>query len=476
MLLKRILACTLALSFVLPLVACGKDDSSVESQSDKVTVSLPPVDDTSDGEGDSNPLKVLGDDVQKEIVWMSDSDLNPAADGERSVALTLFEDYCGGKIVYRQTAWDKRFDDLAAAVLGGSAPDIFPYHWIAFPGQLIQDIYQPVDPIVDFDDPLWAGVKSTADQYIFDGDHYLAPLAFNASATMLYNKDFIDEIGADDPYELYMNGEWNWDTWRGIMEEWVASGTEEDPRYGFNGYFAPQIIQSTGKTLVNYENGVFTNNLNDPDIERAETFLYNLAKDGLYREGWIGGGRDAFKQNIIFYSMGDWAYTGTSAGPKEDENWGLVPIPADPNADGKFTTGDLVAHMWVKGSTATEAVQAWYNCNRIAYTDETYSATDREKFFSQNPYWTEEMYQVKRDVVSDEYQLLFEYGYGVSMNLGDDQTAPDGQCVINKLYNKVLTIDGEAGTQYTWAQVRDEYSAVVDSELAFLNDALANLG
>lgn len=478
MLLKRLLAGSLALCMVLPLVACGNDDSSEVTQSDKVTVSLPPVDDTGDGDSDgesSSPLFVLGDDVQKEIVWMSDSDLNPAADGERSVALTLFEDYCGGSIKYQQTSWDKKFDDLAAAILGDNAPDLFPYHWIAFPSQITQNMYQPVDSIVDFDDPIWAGVKETAEQYVFDGKHYVAPISFNASATMLYNKDYIEEIGADDPYELYMEGNWNWNTWRGIMEEWVATGTEEDPRYGFNGYFATHLVQQTGKTMVAYEDGVFVNNLGDPDIERAETFMYNLAKDGLYLEGWIGGGRDAFKKNLLFYSMGDWAYTGTSAGPKEDENWGLVPIPSDPNSTQKITTGDMTAYMWVAGSDASDAVKAWFNCNRVAQTDESYRATDREKFFSQNPYWTDEMYQVKLDVVSDEYTLLFDYGYGVSVTLGDDNSASDGSCVMTKLYNNVLKTDAETSTQYTWAQVRDEFSPIVDAELSYLNDALANM-
>lgn len=470
---KRVLAGSLALAMVFPLAAC-KNDEEEQSRSDAVTISLPP--DTSDGDEESAyPISALSDDARKTIYWMSDADLNPALGKDRSVALTLFEDYCGGKISYIQTSYDKKFDDLAASILGDSnRPDIFPYHWMAFPSQVSKGMYQPVTDIIDFNSPLWSGVKDTADQFVLDNEFYVAPYNIEASALLVYNKDSIDEIGADDPYELYQNGNWNWNTWESIMTKWVDTSTEETKRYGFNGYFATQIVQQTGKTMVTLEDGVFVNNTKDPDIERAETFIYNLAKNGLCYDTWIGSASSAFQQNCLFYSMGEWALSGNN-GPGEEDNWGIVPIPADPNTSEKYTTGDIKAYMWVKGSDADEAVQQWFNCSRLAVTDEQYVAADREKFFVANPYWTDEMYQVKLDVVSPEYTLLFDYGYGISPKMGDDETDEKKMSVVKRLYTLVVSTNEETESQYTWSQVRDTYSPVVDAELAELNAAISSM-
>lgn len=71
-------------------------------------------------------------------------------------------------------------------------------------------MYQPIDSIVDFSQPLWSATKDTADQFMLNGKHYVAPLGYSASAMLCYDKDIIDAEGLDDPYELYVNNEWTW--------------------------------------------------------------------------------------------------------------------------------------------------------------------------------------------------------------------------------------------------------------------------
>ena len=43
-------------------------------------------------------------------------------------------------------------------------------------------MYQPIDSIVDFSQPLWSATKDTADQFMLNGKHYVAPLGYSASA------------------------------------------------------------------------------------------------------------------------------------------------------------------------------------------------------------------------------------------------------------------------------------------------------
>ncbi len=480
MLGKRILAGVLALAMVLPLVACG-NEAEESSQSDKVTVPLDQFTTTSgDGEGGEEaapPISALPDDAVKTLKWMANYDLNPAADADRSTSLVLFEDVCGGKIEWVQTSWATQYTDLANAVLGNNAPDMFPYSTMSFPMHVAAGFFQSIEDVVDFNDPLWSDMKETADQYVLNGEHYVAPIASSASVIMAYNKDGIEEYGLEDPWELYQAGEWTWDKWVEIMEEWVSYSTEEAPKFGVNGWYQPQLVQQTGKTMVNYVDGKFVQNLFDPDIERVETLIYDLAKNGLNESNWYGNARNCFKSGkSLFYVMGAWALTGTTNGPKEDSNWGICPMPSDPNntSGQKIASVDLTAYMWVNGSTSADALKMWYNCCRMAETDETYREVSKQKFFADNPYWTEEMYEGMIASNSDEHLKIFDYAFGISTVMSDETAGENRYSVTKKLYEFVTQYD-ESGTQYTWTQVRDTYLPVVETELADLNAKIAAL-
>lgn len=463
---KRFFAGVLALSMVFSITACGSSDSSSKNDDDfeatnnvKVTA--------------SDKITQIPDGAEGTIIHLGENDLNPTKKyPEKSTELSLFEQK-GGKITFKQTSNEKRFDDLAAAITANKdIPDIFKYEWLAFPSQVVRDMYQPIDSIVDFDSDLWKSSKETAEQFKLADKHYVAPLGYSASAMLCYDRNVIDAESLEVPYDLYMDGEWTWNAWKEIMSEYVSNAPADTERYGVNGFFRTHLVQQTGKNLVNYnaETGMFESNLKDPDIEKAQSFLYDLMKEKLVLNGWIGGARDCFNQNCLFFAMGDWAYSGT-AGPKEGENWEIVPIPAYDENPQKITTSDMTAYMWVKGSEKSDAVKTWFECCRVALTDPEYAQANKDKFMENNKYWTDEMYDVKMDVVSEDYMMIFDYAFGVSSALGDRKQFDGNQCLVDYLYAAASTQD-EDGNQPTWASVREEYSATVDSELNDLNSRL----
>lgn len=336
-------------------------------------------------------------------------------------------------------------------------------------------MYQPIDEIVDFESPMWEDTKETADQFMLGGEHYVAPLGYVASAMICYDADVIEDEGLDDPYELYKKGEWNWDTWEEIMREYVSNAPADTQRYGINGFFKQHVTQQTGKNLIVYDSATntFSSNLMDPDIEEAQNLLYELGKDGIILGGWIGSADSCFTQNCLFYGMGEWAYTGNS-GPTEKDNWAIVPMPQYTKNPQKITTSDMTAYMWVKGSNNPDAVKTWFECNRIAKIDPDYIDAAKLKFFENNPNWTEEMYEVKMDVVSDDYLMIFDYAFGLSSRMGDRSEFDGNQCLTDYLYNGSSTQD-EEGTQQTWAAIRESYTATVDQEVKDLNAKVAEL-
>ncbi len=480
---KRLLASVMAVCLSLGAASCGSSDSSTGG-SDSASADTESVAEASSADEsfeeknnveveETSEVENLPAGEESVITYLGENDLNPTrANPEKSTALTLFEQK-GGSIKFDRTSNQDRFDKLAAAIASqADVPDIFKYEWLAFPSGVVKGMYQPIDSIVDFSTDLWSSSKETADQFMLGGEHYVAPLGYVASSMMLYNKAEIEANSLDDPYELYMNGEWNWDNWHKIMSDYVSNAPADTERYGINGFFRPHIVQQTGKTLVKYnpEDNTFENNLLDTDIEKAQTLLYDLMKENLILGGWIGGADECFNQGALFYGMGEWAYTGT-AGPKEEDDWGLVPMPQYTDNPQKITTSDMSAFMWVQGSKKADAVKAWFDCCKIANTDPQYEETNKAKFMENNPLWTEEMYQVKQDVVSDDYLMAFDYAYGVSYALGDRNQFDGNQCLVDYLYNGPSTQD-EEGNQPTWSKVREQYSTTVDSELKTLNQQI----
>ena len=462
--IKRSAAVIVALLSAFAAASCSSANS--EKKTTETSVETVVVEDT-------NEIEAIPDDAEKEIRWLGTYDLNPSKGQDKTVEMTLFNNK-GGSVVWDQVIDSEKFDKLAAALMSKkNMPDIFKYEWMAFPCQVVKDMYQPVDEIVDFDNDLWADTKPTADQFVLDGKHYVAPISFEPTTYMMYDYAVVESEGLDDPYETYLAGDWNFDAWQDIVNSFCSNASGDEERYGINGWFNTQIIQQTGKTMVNYDadTNTFVSNLNDPDIERAENMLYEMGKNGYIWDTWTGSANNALKDgNCLFYCMGTWAMTG-NAGPKEGDDWRIVPMPYDPNTEEKYMSSAMLAYMWVKGSEKKEAVKAWYECCRIAATDEEYQENGKQKFLNANPGWTEDMYQVLLDTRSTEYIQVFDYGYGISGTLSDDNVAEDGSCVTRKLYEYTNKTDDD-GKRYTWAALRESYSATVESELKEINAAI----
>ncbi len=464
---KRVIAGAFALAMALSAASCGSKKEDKDSSSFEATNNVKVEDD--------EKISTIPEGSATELLYLGEGDLNPTAGNpETSTELTLFQKR-GGSIKYSATTHDERFDKLAAAITANKdVPDIFKYEWIAFPSQIVREMYQPIDSIVDFESDIWSPTKDVADQFVLKGEHYVAPVGYEASAMLCYDNSVIESEGLDDPYQLYLDGEWTWSAWENIMTDYVGNATDTE-RYGVNGFFKNHFVQQTGKRLVEYDadSNTFVNNLKDPDIEKAENMLYDMNKKGLILGGWVGSASDCFSQNCLFYAMGDWAYTGNS-GPKEGDNWAIVPIPASDDNPQKITTSNMTAYMWVKGSDKADAVKCWFECNRVAKTDPKYAETNKEKFMENNPYWTEEMYNVRTDVVSDDYMMIFDYIFGISNTLGDEKSFDGNQKLADYIYGAVASTD-EDGNQPTWAQIREQYSATVDSEIKDMNKRLSEL-
>lgn len=463
---KKLTAGILALSLTASLTACGGSSDSGSATTGDTTTADVTTTAATEWTGDDIEVDALDEtpDVDisgKTLKWLGIYDLNPTNDSpERSPELALFEDTYGAKIEYMPTTSDKRFDDLATSILGGTSPDIFAYEWRTFPYDISKGQYQAIDSLVNWDDPKWADVKDTADSFIWKGEHYIAPLgySFNDTQVLMYNKTTMADNGFEDPYELYLNGEWDWNTFVDMMKTYVESNDSGSERYGIGGWWANAFVYTSGETMVTYDGTKFGNNLRSQKIERAQGVLEDIFKNNLIKRGWIGGESAFVDDSILFYSMGTWAYNAAAKSCPDDVIQ-IVPFPKDPDSDKYYVSNKVFAYMWVKGSENADCVKAWFDCNRTVNYDEKYVEATKEKFLKNNDGWTSEMYDIAMNFYDpDQFVQAYDYGYGLSTYMSDT--------LMTVLY------EGIANEQFEdWVQAREEYYSIVDEEIKVYNDA-----
>ena len=223
---KRTVAGISALTFALGLTACGGGDTATTAPGSNDASATQTTDATTtaatttatmaseDAEAVSGATALLRDEEleNKTIKFLSHWDINPAEGVSVPVQLGMFQEKYGGKVEWIPTTWETRYSDLSTLVLGGSGVDFFPRDEESLPKGVISGMFQPVDDYIDLDSELWSDVAVAMDKYNFNGRHYALISSVSADAVVLYNKQTIDEYGFDDPWELYEEGKWNWDT------------------------------------------------------------------------------------------------------------------------------------------------------------------------------------------------------------------------------------------------------------------------
>lgn len=476
--LKKILAGISAMAMMMTAsVSCGKGgdkSSSSESEDNSRYVE----EDQFSVEVDDEEVKSDSDvDISGQtITWLCDYDLNPQNNKDRSVALSLFEDVYGGKINYVQASSEDKFTKLASMIMSGDEVDMFPYEWDAVPNGVVKEQYQPLDPYFDImgiNDGLWDDMEDVIDMFEYNGQHYVVPYTISDPLLITYSRKIMQAEGLDDPYELYLDGEWDWNTMMDMMNQFVSGAGDGQTRYGINGWFGQAIIQSTGHTIVNYEDGKFINNIDDPEIEKAELLMQEIASKQLYNPEWIGCFPD--DESTLFFAMADWAL-GTSNSKNPDGDLMIVPFPKSPEADENYLCCNFAAKMLVAGSTKGEAVATYIKCERLAATQEEYKELAKQKALVvektasgiTKSYVTEEQYDALQSYLDPSNTTpMFDFGYGMGARMyGDGEYTYETRGVMNNLTTALL--EGNEAVD-SWAALRDAWTGVIDEEIGKFN-------
>ena len=436
--MKKMIAVISAITVLTGIfTACNKEENSSED----VIESEASVNESSEEKSDK---KIDGIDYT--IRFISDYDLNPSNGESRSIALTLFEDVYGGKIEWVPTTHDTMYDDLSKAVLGGEQVDMFPYMDNALPYGVSKELFDPLDDYLDLNDDMWSGIKGLADKMSYNGLHYAVPTNINDPVVLIYSRKAVENIGFDDPYKLYTEGKWDWDTFIKMMKEFEETGCA--------GFIGQGIIQSTGQTYVNYDGSTFTSNLDNEDIQKAGEIVEQIS--GVMYDGeWY----DTLDDNILFLGMGSWAIAQSNNANKDADIF-FVPFPSA-DGSGKNITADINSKLLVKGSDKGSAVAAYLTCERAAATEEKYVKAQKDAAIKNG--FTEEQYNFLEEIKNPD-NVVFDFSYGMSTKISNNTTDYNTRGTINNINDAILT--GYADAPESWINIRDSFKKVLESEIS----------
>ncbi len=445
---RSVIAAAMAATMVLTMTACDEEVTPSGGNSGTPSGSNPGQSSSSSSTSlvsareefsDSNVQEAVGKitdkledpdmKVEKRIKWLAWYNIE-----ESTPAGELFKaaygipetgdnpDAAGQIFEWENVAYVDRYTKLATNIQADLSPDLFPFEGTDFPIGVVMNRYQPIDDLLDLTQEKWAGAKDLMDQYVVNGRYYCAFWDVTLGSLMWYKKSAIAEIDAEDPQELFKQGKWDWDAFLDIGRKWQQSGTEDAPRYLYDGWgVETNFMLSTGVPLISLTGGKMTSNLRDSNIERAVTFIETLDAENLpyprAEQGWTISPRSWINNQNLFFCEGVWRYEGNGWNGKsetdEDKkmmqnadglkdyriryNWPadeirVVPFPKDPKADKHYVQLKQDSLMWVKGSTNRNGVKAWIDCSATAALDpETTEAAKQQMIDNPTKQWTREL-------------------------------------------------------------------------------------
>ncbi|MGN0700324.1 MAG: ABC transporter substrate-binding protein [Oscillospiraceae bacterium] len=335
---------------------------------------------------------------------------------------------------------------MGILIAADDSPDIVGYEWKSFPYGMSKNLYEPLNGLIDLESPLWSGMADIVDSFSYNGKRYYYPYRIATNYALNYNREVLKEYSLPDPYDLYCEGNWTWDTFEELLIDWCNA---DDEHIGYAGEGGMSFIATTGTKLISVNaDGTITNNINDPNVTHAMEFCSSLYRNGLVYQDefneWVSP--QVWARNsrrLLFLGMNpEWTYTAAASeiqnkqGVDNDilntvSEFAFVPFPRDPSSDKYTIAYDTFGYMVARGAKNKKGALDWINLNRVYETDENViankkkdSVSPEKQFFASGKYkgcqkwtliWDENQYNLWQDMMNPEkFNFVFDNCWGIS--------------------------------------------------------------
>jgi hypothetical protein len=488
--IKRFAAGACALALCLGMTACGGSDTgssstggATESKTETTTTTAAESrEEVSMKEEHVEKLESIAEKLEGETLentdlkFFSHWDINPPDGGTVSPELKLWREKYNGTFTWVQTTWDKRYDDLAALVMAKDSPDFFSaMDMDGFPRGAIKGMFDPIDDYIDYNSDLWKPAKTVADNFVFNGKHYVAAIGGYPDIVCVYNTKTIEDKGYDDPAELYWDDQW---TWSKFKEMCVDFADAEKDIAGLDGWWYPTAMNNIcGVPIIGLKDGKLVNNMKDPAVTKMQDLIYDLQKNNVvFDRGKHGNqprdnatnGAGLGTHETLFVPIGLWGIESqpdsvTAFGDVEAGEIMFVPMPRLDDGDTYYMSTRVDGYFLVKNAPNPKGFKAFMECRMLAKQEAEEIAKEQRK---EDYKWNDAMIAMRDETIrlANEHPV-FTFNSSVSDDLTNIMNTVAGATT-----NTWANDEGVSDGQTSWTQTVEQNSDNVDFILKDIND------
>lgn len=349
------------------------------------------------------PLSLLAQDNANVSIWDYDpTGTDVWVQADEAFAAYFADKYPQISIDRTTSPWGGYTEKFLTSIAGGAQYDVV-YGWGGWRSLFIENgAIQPIDEVVAADSDLnLDDFYDSAKEYV-DGQLYGLTWA-HMPDFIWYNKSMVEAAGADDPKELAMQGEWDFDALYNFAKA-ISTPGDDVPVYGYS-----FVELGTGNAMSTYSvllaamggtmwNEDFTQSLmNSEENIALWEYVQKFFQEGLSPLPGSGGGLDPnigfAGQRVGGFNTGPWQIrTAQQEGWRENFDIGFAPLPAGPN--GMHHTVYLNSYYLGQNASDPEAAWTWYK-------ERTFSDTANELYIAAGT----GRFPIKKDVAAiSEYE------------------------------------------------------------------------
>lgn len=483
--IKIIVSVALCIAMVLSMSACSQDSGTKSgTPQDTTNAEFQQVVDAVQNLTDKVDSDVT---VEKKIQWMAwwaidettaEVELFKQVYGIPEEGDESYGSYADCVFVYNYVNYNDRYTQLGKLVASGDSPDIFPFESSNYPYSVVANLFQPIDNVVDLSDPLWDDTREAMDQFVWGGRYYCAIPYLGLNYLLWYRNSVVQQAGIDDPYELYREGNWNWNTFLDMCDKFQKSG---EGKYAIDGWGAPDgFIYTTGQALITLEDGKLTNNLYNADIERCMSQVIDVLYKQNYRyprhelNGWNVNENAFVTGDTLFFTGLGTDYKDVFRKYFKRYNWEendlwCVPFPKDPQAEKYYHLMKNDAHMFVAGSDNAAGFKAWVMCQRAVVGDEAVTEASHEQMKENYDYTDEILDWLDELQYGGVLTPVFDFKTGLGQDFDSGLNEDPITSITYIPYMNGLDADGNPAT---FASQREANNGAINDRIAQLNASL----
>ena len=283
---------------------------------------------------DVNDNKTLFDEIPeslskqkvKMLIWW------PIMDGDYEHS-ALFTEETGIKVTYETVVADNYQTRLSAMIMGNNAPSCAAMVSDWYPQPITRGLLQPLKnvPGWDFTEDIYA--TSLMDEFAYMGEHYALTLKGSVNPTftvMFFNRDLMTQFGVvKDPYQLWKEGNWNWDTCLEIAQKCT---NPSKGMYGMTITWQYWWMVSAGQDFVVPTKDGLVNNVKNPEILKAWNHAWRMINEYKVVDPTFTGATPFYARTSAMYAAGSYELQNNqptyTPAMMADANWSVVPFPS----------------------------------------------------------------------------------------------------------------------------------------------------